>query len=83
MTKISFTQIKVLESLVVSLKRFTLGLYLILSTKINPIKTKSVNVRYEEIRVLEETMGEDFQFGERRPVQHVTKPESHQSKRTE
>lgn len=69
MTKISFTQIKVLESLVVSLKKFTLGLYLILSTKINPIKTKSVNVRYEEIRVLEETMGEDFQFGERRPVQ--------------
>lgn len=68
MTKISFTQIEILESLVVSLKKFALGLYLILSTKINPIKAKSVNVRYEEIRVLEETMGVDFQFWERRPV---------------
>lgn len=70
-------------SLVVSLKKFTLGLYLIFSTKMNSIKTKNVNVRYEEIKVLEEAIGEYFHFWDRRPVQHVTKSESHQSKRTE
>lgn len=66
-----------------SFTQITLGLYLILSTKINSIKTKNVNVRYEEIKVLGETTGEYFPFWERRPVQHITKPESRQSKRTE
>ena len=62
MMKRSFTQIIVLESLVVSLKKFKSGLHCIFSTKINSIKTPNFNVKNEEIKVLGGKNENFFQF---------------------